>query len=176
MAANDTNTNSTITVTGTGSVWTNAEGMAVGYLGTGTLNVLAGGQVVTTGSGSDHSYLGLQFGTSGTATVSGTGSAWTTANDSLIIGGGGTGNLTIADGGLVSNTTGSLGLAATGHGTATVTGENSTWTNTSYLYVGAAGEGSLNIVDGGQVFCANTSIGNNFDGVARSPLTVPTAN
>ncbi|WP_164976269.1 beta strand repeat-containing protein [Oleiharenicola lentus] len=149
VAGNDSSTNGTITVTGAGSTWTNSQGMALGYLGSGTLNVLAGGTVNTTGSGSDHSYLGLQSGTTGTATVSGTGSAWTTPNDQLIIGGGGTGNLTVSAGGLVTNTSGSVGLNAGGNGTVTV--NNGTWTNSAELLVGNSGTGSLAISNGGDV-------------------------
>lgn len=149
VAGNNSSTNGTITVTGTGSTWTNSQGMALGYLGSGTLNVLAGGTVNTTGSGSDHSYLGLQSGTTGTATVSGTGSSWTTPNDQLIIGGGGTGNLTVSTGGLVTNTSGYLGSSAAGSGTVTV--NNGTWNNSAELLVGNSGTGSLAISNGGDV-------------------------
>jgi fibronectin-binding autotransporter adhesin len=149
VMGNDSSTNGTITVTGAGSTWTNSQGMALGYLGTGFLNVLAGGTVTTTGSGTDHSYLGLQTGTAGTAVVSGTGSAWTTPNDQLIVGGSGTGDLTISSGGLVANTAGYIGQVAGGAGAVSV--NNGTWNNSAELLVGNSGTGTLNITAGGDV-------------------------
>lgn len=157
VAGNDTGTNATITVTGAGSTWTNSQGMAVGYLGTGFLNVLNGGVVTTTGSGSDNSYLGLQFGTAGTAVVSGTGSSWLTPNDLLIVGGVGTGDLTVSAGGLVTNTAGYVGRYAFGSGTVAV--DAGTWNNSGNLAIGDSGIGTLNISNGGDVTSAIGLIG-----------------
>ena len=55
------------------STWTNAD-LFVGFSGTGTLKVTNGG-TVSNGTG----YLGNSVGSSGTATVDGSGSVWTTA-------------------------------------------------------------------------------------------------
>ncbi len=116
----------TATVTGAGSVWDVTEMrpfveglLRVGYRGTGTLTISDGGVVeggdvsvghykctgsltIKTGGmlKSDYGYLGPSSGSTGTATVTGTGSRWVTSG--LRVGHWGTGSLTIKDGGLVS--------------------------------------------------------------------------
>jgi len=95
----------TATVTGAGSTWTNSGGLTVGRDGTGTLTIEAGGQV-----SNSFGCLGERSGSTGTAAVTGTGSTWTNSG-SLYVGGsnvagGGTGSVTIQDGGelLVADT------------------------------------------------------------------------
>jgi T5SS/PEP-CTERM-associated repeat protein len=89
----------TVRVTGAGSTWTNYDDVYVGYLGTGALDIQAGGQVNTWG---DYTYLGYLSGSTGTATVDGSGSVWNSS--SLYVGGsdtaaGGTGTVTVSNGG-----------------------------------------------------------------------------
>ena len=91
--------NGTATVTGDGSHWQNTE-LRVGQSGTGVLNVEAKGLVTNTfGS------VGRDSGSSGTATVTGDGSTWANSQG-LNVGGnsgaGGTGIVSVLDGGLVS--------------------------------------------------------------------------
>jgi T5SS/PEP-CTERM-associated repeat protein len=134
------------TITGAGSKWTTGSGsLYVGNSGRGTLNIEAGGQV-----SNDIGYLGYVTGSSGSATVTGTGSKWINSN-SLYVGREGSGTLNIAAGGQVSNTSGSLGNNAGSSGSATVTGTGSEWTNSSSLYIGNYGSGTLRIEAGGQV-------------------------
>lgn len=83
-------------MTGAGSAWTNSAGLDVGYAGTGTLNIEAGGQV-----GNTVGYLGYL--STGTAIVDGDGSLWNNTG-SLYVGGsantaGGTGSVTVRNGG-----------------------------------------------------------------------------
>ena len=99
-------------------------------------------------------------GSMGTAIVTGMGSQWNNS-DVLYVGRSGTGELTIAAGGVVTNTDGFLGEDTDSMGTATVTGDDSTWTNSESLYVGgsstsAGGTGVLTIDDGGTVKVADT--------------------
>ena len=62
-------------------------------------------------------------------TVSGAGSSWTNIGN-LVVGGLGTGTLTIQNGGVVNSSGGgSVGLSAGSTGTVTVTGPGSTWNN-----------------------------------------------
>jgi len=94
------NSNGTVTVDGAGSTWTNGESLCVGFNGTGTLEI-AGGGTVTNKRG----YIGRLQDSTGTVTVDGAGSRWTNSG-SLYVGGsdteaGGTGRLTVADGGRV---------------------------------------------------------------------------
>jgi T5SS/PEP-CTERM-associated repeat protein len=140
----------TVTVTGMGSNWSNAGGVVVGGLGTGALTIQDGG-TVKGGGGS----VGLAFGSNGTVTVTGPGSSWMNGlSGGLNIGSFGTGALTIVNGGSVINITAfaaNIGNGAGSQGTVTVTGADSTWTNSSGLNVGNSGTGILTVADGGTV-------------------------
>ncbi|UFS78561.1 autotransporter domain-containing protein [Tardiphaga sp. 37S4] len=142
----------TATVDGTGSAWTNSSDLYLGFRGTGTLTIQNGGAVSNAGFG----YLGFTAGSTGTATVDGAGSSWTSSSV-LILGDSGTGTLTIRNGGTVSNVAGYLGSLAGSTGTVTVDGAGSSWTNSSDLNVGNSGTGTLTIQNGGAV--------SNFNGV-----------
>jgi len=105
--------------------------------------------------------VGYGSGSSGTATVTGSGSSWASSGD-LHVGGYGTGIVTVADRGSLSSGDGYLGKESGSSGTATITGAGSSWTNgattwdDSYLYVGGGGTGTLNVENGGSV---STSFG-----------------
>ncbi|WP_163114705.1 hypothetical protein, partial [Acinetobacter pittii] len=70
--------------------------------------------------------IGLGPGSSGVATITGTGSSWSIVNN-LIVGDHGTAHLTVSAGGAVSNTAGFIGDGS-GDAAVTVTGAGSTWT------------------------------------------------
>ena len=128
----------------------------IGNSGNGTLNITNGGKV-----SNSYGYLGYNSGSTGTATVDGTGSTWTNSGY-LYIGNSGNGTLNITNGGKVSNTYGYLGYNSGSTGTATVDGTGSTWTNSGYLYIGNSGNGTLNITNGSSVSCAGyTYVGYN---------------
>ena len=90
-----------MTVTGTGSSWIMSGQLFVGSVGNGTLEILAGGAVI-----SDGSTIGDSTGSNGQATVDGAGSLWTNT-DILTIGNdnGTIGSLTLRNGGTVIATT-----------------------------------------------------------------------
>ena len=71
----------------------------------------------------------------------------------VVVGGQGTGTLTIQDGGTVNSGGGSVGLSAGSNGTVTVTGPGSTWINgpSGGLNIGSFGTGTLTIANGGRV-------------------------
>jgi outer membrane autotransporter protein len=143
---------------GNASTWTNSDELWVGSYGSGTLTIEDGGAVSNT-----IGYLGYDSGSSGAVTVTGTdangnASNWTNSGE-LYVGNGGDGELTIENGGSVSNTGGVIGNYSTGTGNVTVTGAGSTWTNSSYLYAGQSGNGELTIGDGGAVTNTVGSIG-----------------
>ncbi len=120
--------------------------LAVGYAGTGTLNISGGAMVVVYNSG----YIGSNTGGNGNVTVTGAGSQL--VNDSeLSVGQSGTGKLTIADGGKVTDTYGNIGYFSASNGEVTVTGTSSLWQNNFGLNVGIYGIGKLTIADGGKV-------------------------
>ena len=106
-------------------------------------------------------------------TVSGAGSTWTNSG-TIVVGGLGTGTLTIQNGGTVNSAGGgSVGLAAGSTGTVTVTGPGSTWSNTpgGGLSIGAFGTGTLTIANGGTVI-NNTAFAANIGTGAGSQGTV----
>ena len=143
------------TVTGDGSIFTtNGVELRVGFDGAGTLLIEAGGRVEN-----NPSYIGRNTGSTGTVTVTGSGSTWDNSAD-LYVGFEGTGTLNVADGGEVSsNRDAFIGSHPGSPGEATVTGSGSTWRNSHVLTVGNYGAGTLNVEDGGQVRSAYGSLG-----------------
>jgi len=151
-------TGSTGTVTVNGGTWTVDDILRVGVSGEGTLTVAGGGSV----SG----FVGLigdQSGSTGTVTVDG--GTW--ANSALLsVGHYGEGTLEVTGGGQVSSTNaaiayGDAGPGAAATGKATVSGTDSTWTDSDSLYVGGGldlpgGTGELAVSDGGTVGVAQT--------------------
>lgn len=147
--------------------WVEAGEIYVGDRGVGTLTIQGGGTAASaTGA------LGYTGGT-GTVIVTGSDgsgnvSSWTMLGD-LSVGYGGSGSLSILDGGLVSN---GFGIIANGGGTASATvsgvdvhGNVSTWINNSTLIVGSEGTGSLLIENGGLVRSVQGAIGGNTGAV-----------
>ncbi|MGB2821768.1 MAG: PEP-CTERM sorting domain-containing protein, partial [Phycisphaerae bacterium] len=142
--------NGTVTVRDPCSTWTNSGSLYVGYEGSGTLTIAGGG-----GVSNDCGYIAYEPDSTGTVTVAvtvdGAGSTWTNYSF-LSVGDSGTGMLTIAGGGAVSNTVGYIGHCADSNGTVTVRDPGSTWTNSGGLYVGYEGTGMLAIAGGGAVW------------------------
>jgi T5SS/PEP-CTERM-associated repeat protein len=161
-----------VAVTGVGSTWI-IDGVIplsgelhVGSAGTGTMTISDGGSV-SHGPG----YIGRFLGSTGVVTVSGTGSTWSMnrgvwedggdfySSGDLFVGAYGTGKLTIADGGRVSNYDGYIGYFSVG--AVIVSGADSAWRNDGNLYVGGAeffraGPATLSIEPGAMVSVLNT--------------------
>jgi T5SS/PEP-CTERM-associated repeat protein len=89
--------------------------LTVGEFGTGTLTIENGGNLITSIPGAD---IGNSVGSQGMVTVTGAGSAWTNSG-LLSVGTNGAGTLTIANGGVVSNTNGFIGFATGSQGAVT---------------------------------------------------------
>ena len=111
---------------------------------TGTLKITNGATV-----SSSYGYVGYYSGSTGMATVDGTGSTWTSGT--LYVYTGMTGMLSIKTVDTVNSIYGYLS------GVATVDGTGSTWSNTGSLYVGNSGTGTLNITNGGVVTAVSTT-------------------
>ncbi|MEP4077366.1 beta strand repeat-containing protein [Haloferula sp.] len=124
------------------------------------LEIINGGQL-TSGT----AYIGGSFPGStgaGTATVSGTDSAWNCSG--LLVGPLGNGTLIIEDGGLVAS------VNSTINSSAIVSGTDSAWTNSSNSYVGGStGEGLVTIENGGRFTSGQGYIG---DGLNDSRVIV----
>lgn len=103
----------TITITGPGSTMTAGQSINIGFIGQGTLNLLAG---ATATAGGAFTIGTLATGT-GTATIDGAGTSMTAA--SLVVGDAGAGTLTIANQAAV-NATGGTTIAAQAGSTGTL--------------------------------------------------------
>jgi T5SS/PEP-CTERM-associated repeat protein len=136
----------------TGGVAAVANILFVAQTATGALTITNGTMNIT---GAD---IGEGVGSQGTATVTGVGSTWTNSN-LLSVGTNGTGTLTIANGGVVSNADGFVGFASGSQGAVTVTGAGSAWASSGTLFVGRGGTGTLSIGNGGVVSSSTGVIG-----------------
>jgi len=121
---------------------------STGFDVSGNLNVQSGGIFENTVG-----LIGFNSGSTGVATVTGSGSQWNNSNN-FFVGHSGSGTLNVEAGGLVSNTNGFIGFNSGSTGVATVTGSGSQW-NSNFLEVGRSGNGTLNVQAGGLV--SNTS-------------------
>ncbi|WP_162260086.1 autotransporter outer membrane beta-barrel domain-containing protein [Bosea sp. Root670] len=140
----DVGSNGMVTVSGTdgsgnASTWSNTGDLSIGYFGTGTLNILAGGRI--------SSFAGSIDGGS-SALISGLGSSWQNS-DRLTVGVTGAGTLRVEGGATVSNSLGIVGSNAQGN--VVVNGVGTTWTNTGQLTIGSFAAGTLRIEAGAVV-------------------------
>ncbi|SFL26867.1 autotransporter-associated beta strand repeat-containing protein/T5SS/PEP-CTERM-associated repeat-containing protein, partial [Pseudovibrio ascidiaceicola] len=124
------------------------------------LTIQNGGQVVYDRS----TFLGDNSGSSGTITVTGSGSRLNPAasddqDEALIIGYEGNGTLTVTDGGQVTSYISAIGWSSGSSGNVLVGGDGSLWQNGHNLIVGNEGTGTLTIGEGGQVTSLTGIIG-----------------
>jgi T5SS/PEP-CTERM-associated repeat protein len=163
--------NNTVLVTGSGSVWNNANGneLDVGYLGTGNSLTIASSGTVYNGGG----VIGFQSGTSNnTVLVTGNGSVWSNANILDVGYGGALNSLTISNGGVVYDGFGFIGYqSGANNNAALVTDSGSVWTNTLQLVVGNSGSGNqLVVTNSGAVSAPSLLVGLNAG--AQGTLTL----
>ena len=151
IALTDAGRNVTVTVDASDSA--TAGDLGAGYLGNDSLTIQNASAVY-----SQAGYLGYSTGSSGTATVDGTGSQWTNVGD-LSVGYNGTGMLQITGGGTVNNVKGAISDNGGAVGAVTVNGHGSTWNNSGDLCVGRSGTGTLNVTGGGDVTSETGYIG-----------------
>ncbi len=144
-----------VTVTGQGSQWTIGQTkLEVGNQGEGTLEILDGGKVR-----SQWNYVGNSATGQGAVRVSGPGSVWE-AEQSVSVGqNGGTGALTVEDGGKVSSEAISIGTNLNSKGEVVV--RTGALLEASFgITVGSqGGVGTLRIEQGGQVSSGTSMIG-----------------
>ena len=116
--------------------------------GTGSLLIQTGGTLVV----HDFGNIGMYDGATGSVTVDGANSNWTTTGPNFVGVYNSTGMLTITNGGTVENQYGYIGYSAGSTGTVTVDGTGSTWKNVGNLVVGSGGTGTLTIRNDATVF------------------------
>ncbi|MCD4824621.1 MAG: PEP-CTERM sorting domain-containing protein [Phycisphaerae bacterium] len=128
--------------------------IGAGYAGVGTMSISDGISIE-----SNSGLIGCKSGSTGTVTVDGSSSTWSTSH--LTIGNSGSGTLNITDGGEVTSMSSYVGCYSSSTGEVTVDGPGSTWTASADLYFGYSGSGTMNISNGGSVSSGNTySMGN----------------
>lgn len=163
--------NPTLTLTNSASaIWPGAA--IIGYLDgeSGNLEILGGSGMINAGTpgtpigvyagvlvNQAEAYIGLGTNSTGTALVSGTGSQW--HGFALFNGFYGSGQLTIENGGTVTNVLGVLGYAPSAHGSVQITGPGAQWSVSGQLVVGNAGPGELTVENSGRLFTAQTLVG-----------------
>lgn len=162
----NTQANGTVNVDGFGSSLRSGA-MTLAESGTGAMTITNSAVVNTSGLG----VLGGSTGSHGSATIR-TGGQWNLVNPSsalqdLNIGYGGTGVINLEEGGVLNAGMTTIGSFASGVGTVSVSGQNSTM-NTGALRVGDYGSGTLNISDSAIVrSSADSMLGRSPDGNGR---------
>jgi len=141
-----------VTVTGQGSLWTNAQYLDVGP---GAVTVENGGRIETIDG-----FIGtIPTTNTGVVTVKGVDSVLH-ASGQLQIGTWGSGKLVIEDGGDVSSDGGAVvGVESNASGQVIITGAQSEWTIGSTLQVGQRGGGSILVENGGRLASLGAIIG-----------------
>lgn len=132
----------TVNVRGAGSFLSAATDFNVGAQGDGILGIESGAVV----SNTDYGYLGSSGG-SGSVTVTDTGSRWTMGKDLLAF----TGDLSVANGGLLEARSGYLAKYGGNTMQVTVQGAGSRLSFTDLLSIGEGGDGRLSVMTGGTV-------------------------
>jgi T5SS/PEP-CTERM-associated repeat protein len=128
--------------------------LGAGWRGAGSLTIQDGINVTST-----YGYVGFGNGSTGVATVTGTGSTWQNSVF-LMVGYFGAGTLNIVNGGAITGIGCNIGTFSGSSGAATVDGVGSTWTNGDQtLAVGYYGNGTLKITNGGSVRGGDAEIG-----------------
>lgn len=134
-----------VTVTGSGSVWSNTSDLYVGYSGSGTLTIDNGATV-----NGNNIEIGSQANSTGTVIVTGSGSTLNNNDFLLIVGDEGSGTLLVEDGGSVTTTNLAVGYEDGGSGVLTLAGSASSLTVSDIMVVGtgSTSTGTLTIEDG----------------------------
>ena len=120
------------------------EFLGAGYSDSGTLTIDNGMSIT-----SEMGYMGYNSGSTGTATIDGHLSTWTTPD--IYVGYKGNGFLEINNGGKSVNYLSHIGYYPGSTGHASVDGIGSSWTNEDEIIIGLWGEGTLSITNGGYV-------------------------
>ena len=161
----------TVTVNGVGTGLNVGGRLDVGFEGTGSLTVEAGGTVTNAGV----SEIGRHVDSNGRVTVTGAGSTWNANGSELLIGSAGNGRLIIADGGSVTSRGTALGAGVGTTGTAELSGKDTVWTLQSSgardFSVGGAGTGEVTVSGGALLVTPFTEIGVMSGSTGRITLT-----
>lgn len=156
---------SSVTVDGAGSEWLVGDELRLGGSGSASMSISGGGTVSVDGASEIAAQLNQPG--SGSALITGDGSAWNTSGWIVVGGGGGAGSrfgrMNVEYAGQVENIDGAIAASVSSTGEVTVTGDHSLWTNTGSLGIGgtadaSGGTGSLTIADHGRVVVEETLV------------------
>jgi outer membrane autotransporter protein len=148
----------TAVVNGPNATWNNDGLLAISDLSnsSATLDITAGG-IINTGSAT----IGSQALASGTAVLSGAGSAWNITN-TLYVGENGVGTLVVGNAAAVTSGTSYIGYGSASTGFVSIDGVGTSWRNSGDLIVSnSSSSGELDISNGGLVTDVNGVIANN---------------
>ncbi|MBZ9937292.1 autotransporter outer membrane beta-barrel domain-containing protein [Mesorhizobium sp. BR1-1-16] len=136
----------TVTVTRSGSAWTNEGSLIVGDAAgsAGSVTVDMGATVSTGTAAGTTTIFANQAGSIGGLSVDGSGSIFATGN-TLIAGNGGSASVRVSSGGTLTDIDAVLGASAGGSAVAVVTGLGSSWQTAGTLTLGGAGNASLTV-------------------------------
>jgi T5SS/PEP-CTERM-associated repeat protein len=148
-----------VTISGTGTLLTASNAINIASKGNGTFAMSDGADVNVT----NNLTVGMQAGSSGSFSSSGSGTDTTITAGNMTIGSLGTGTFSLSNGSHFTATVGNfgLGVGATGIGTGTLTDNSTLLSVGNVAYVGLANQGTLTINTGADMTVANTlNIGN----------------
>ncbi|HEV8608432.1 MAG TPA: PEP-CTERM sorting domain-containing protein, partial [Tepidisphaeraceae bacterium] len=151
-----------VLVDGVGSTWAAGGTLQLGVSGSGigTMTISNGGAVTSVGG-----VLGVSSGTTGTVTATGTGTSWASSSK-IIMGGGGSATLTIAEGASVNS---QIDLGSSSPGVLNVRSGGSF--TSSQLLVGIGGAGTMSVEGGGTVTTSATTFIANGLGTGTATVT-----
>jgi len=161
-----------VTIDGPNTTWTSKGATIVGLSGSGSLTVQKGGKVIgatdSQFSGSIGGIVGYNPGSNGIITVAGDNSDLKLSGY-IRIGHAGSGELTIQNGGTVSNTWGAIATDPGATGIATIDGPGSTWESAYALDVGSGGTGTVSVVNGGSLVTGFQPVASTQSNIGRFP-------
>lgn len=157
-------------VTVNGGHWVNNGNLTVGSSGNGTLAIQSGGSVQLS-SGSGTLSLGQQSAAGGIVTVDGAGSSLHTSGV-INIGVGGTGGLSVMNGGFVHSGAAYLGFSSGSSGSVQISDAGSSWVSTGTLNIGYYGQGTVNVLGGATLTSDSIAIAVQASNSANNRLSV----
>ncbi|MGJ4857694.1 autotransporter outer membrane beta-barrel domain-containing protein [Labrys sp. La1] len=165
----------TATVSGTGSSWTTTGELIVGRLGTASLTVEDGGKLKSASATLGQLVSNTGVASNGTVKVSGAGSSWENTG-TLVVGDNGKAGLTIEDGAKVTSGNTTIARFDGSDGTVTVTGTGSSLAVTGDMSVGNSGAtGVVNLTDGGLASVTGTvGVGGGFSPNGTGTINIGT--
>lgn len=151
------------------SPWNIDTGLSIGPSGTGELDIINGGDAVTTNATCGTIFIGFNASGKGTLKVDGAGSTLDNASCSLLGGFSGQATVTVTNGGVLTTGLGNNGnVLASGTGSSalvTIDGTGSAWNYTGL--VTGNGQATINVTNGGllnQTNCVNNTLGSGSAG------------